>query len=525
MRGPRDIKIQMTIKGKRIFNYRPLCVFAISLILGLIIAEASYGESIAIIITLCLAATLSVILLAVFKRTRKFLYIPLALLIGLVALTSSNAVYDKNLTASYSGEFYATVSSVIETDGETASFIVSDIKTPEKKVKYKCAITVKVDKIPDFNAGDRIKLVGRINGCKHEKFSTLYASGRADNQVLSAFCSEVEKISEAEPKPLLKLQMSIKRVLFENNDRYTASICQALILGDKTGMDGALYDNIKSSGLAHVLAVSGLHISTVAAAVYFILKKLKVKPKICFVIISLLTFFYSMICSFSASSLRAFIMCAVLFFANAFGFKKDSLSSLSLAAILILIFRPTAIMEVGFLLSFYAVLGLMLFSDAFKRVGMKAVNKISPKRHFGKTFVDIAAVSLSTNLLTIPIVAYFFGEVPILFLLANFIILPYMMVVYVILLICTLLSLITTFGGFVWIMKFLLIPFRFYVGVIGNLSFASVPMSASVALIVCYTILMLFLSGYVFLSKRKKAVGGLVGASLTIAICSLAALI
>ena len=323
---------------------------------------------------------------------------------------------------------------------------------------------------------------------------------------------------------LFRSQLKIKRILYENTDEYTSSICQALILGDKSGMNGDLYDNISASGLAHVLAVSGLHITTLAAALYFLLRKFKVNPKIAFVIVTALTFFYSALCSFTASSLRAFIMCAVFSFASAFGRKRDNLSALSFAAILILLFRPTAIMEVGFLLSFFAVLGIFAFYGPFKRTGMKIVNKVSPKRRFGKRLAEVCAVSLSANLLTLPLVAYFFGRVPVLFILANFIVLPYMMAMYIALLALTLLSLITTFGGFVFIMRFLLIPFRVYVGLIGNLSFASVPVPSGVCAIVCFEIIALFASRYVFINRRAKAITVIVATALSVILCAVCAL-
>ena len=70
------------------------------------------------------------------------------------------------------------------------------------------------------------------------------------------------------------------------------------MLGDKGAIDDGAYENIAASGLAHVLAVSGLHITALAAALYFILRKIKVNSKISFVIVTVLTFLYSMLCSF-----------------------------------------------------------------------------------------------------------------------------------------------------------------------------------------------------------------------------------
>ncbi len=514
----------MTIKDKRIFNYRPLCVFAFALMLGIILGEAVYGEHTAYIVAMCLTAAIAFALVAGLRKVRKFFYIPLAMLIGLIGITSSNAVFDANTIDYFEGEFSATVSSEIIINSEESTFYVTDIRVDGKKLRYDAYVYVPHKLNPDYNAGDTVLLTGMIKGRPHRKFDTTYASDRSKGNGYFALVSDVVKQSEGDPPFPLNFQLAIKRTLFQNTDSYTASICQALILGDKRGFDGSLYDNIAQSGLAHVLAVSGLHISTLAGLVYFLLRKMKVNPKIAFIAVIILTFLYSMICSFTASSLRACVMCGVLGYAVAFGKKRDDLSSLSLAAILILLFRPTALMEIGFILSFYSVLGIFLFYRTFKRAGMKFVDKVSPKRHIGKRFSDVCAISFATNFMTLPLVGNFFGKIPTLFVLSNFFVLPYVMVVYVATLVLTLLSLITTFGGFVWILKFLLIPFRVYVGVVGNLSFSSVPVSASAAAIVCFTVIALFLSKFVFAKRKTKAVGTAVGSALSVIICAVCSL-
>lgn len=537
----------MKTKRKRIFNYRPLCFCAAALVLGIILGEAVYGEHIAFIITLCLVSFSVFISFLIFKKIRKFFYIPLAVLIGLSGITISNAVYDGNMIDEYHGTFTAKIASEIVVEEESASFYASDVRVGGRKLKYDCFVYVKLAaeaedggldedgeaalsvglKAEDinFNAGDVVVLGGVLNARTHEKFDTYYASGRTNGMGYFATVSSVVKQSEGDAPFPLNLQLKIKKMLYENTDGFTASICQALILGDKRGIDDGLYDNISASGLAHVLAVSGLHITTLAAALYFLLKKLKVNPKVSFAVVTALTFLYSMLCSFTASSLRAFIMCAVFSFASVFGQKRDNLSALSLSAVLILVFRPTALMEMGFLLSFFAVLGIFMFYGSFKRIGMKAVDKLSPKRHFGTKFVEVCAVSISTNLMTLPLVAHFFGRVPVLFVLANFIVLPYVMVLYIVLLVCALLALITSFGGFVWVMGLLFIPFRVYVALIGNLSFATVPLSASACGIVCFELIAIFLSKYVFATRRTKAAVAIVGTAASAVLCAVCALV
>ncbi len=515
----------MTIRGKRIFNYRPLVIFAVALALGIVIGEALYGTHVALIVCLCALAFLFVLIFSFVKRVRKYFYIPLALLVGLTGITASNAVYDANCIKDYNGEFTATVASEIIVENGRTKFYVSDISCDGNILKYKAFVYIYGELEPDFNAGDVVRLSGKLASNPHKKFDSYYVSNRAKKIGYFANADSVVKLSEGKPAFPLNIQMTIKKLLYVNNDAYTAGICQALLLGDKGAIDDGAYENIAASGLAHVLAVSGLHITALAAALYFILRKIKVNSKISFVVVTVLTFLYSMLCSFTASSLRAVIMTAVLMFASAFGLKKGSLSSLSLAAILIMLFRPTAVMEVGFLLSFVSVLGIFMFYKPFERAGMKVVRKISPKREIGKKLATVCALSFSTNIATLPLVGYFFGRIPTLFVISNFFVLPYVMFMYAALIILTIVSLITTVGGIAGIMRFIVYPFKLYVTAAGGLPFASVPVSASIASIILYLLIMIFISRYVFVQRRTRVVGAVSAAALSVVVCALAALV
>lgn len=516
----------MTIKGKRIFNYRPTVFFAVALIFGILVAEALYTQSVWWYLALFIVIIGSNIAVVAVKKSRRFFYISLAVLVGFVSMTATNLQYNSVDIKTYSGTFTAQVSSEILYENGKASFYLDNITTSEGALEYsacaKCSIYA--DDI-DFSAGDFVTVKGTIKYRTHERFSTFYSSYVSSGVRYNASVSSIKKLSDGKLKFPDNLQVKIKRILYENTDDYTASVSQALVLGDKFGIDDDLYDNIKASGLAHVLAVSGLHVSTLAAALYFVLKKLKVNPKIGFVVVLVLTFLYSMLCSFTASSLRAVIMCGVSMFASSFGRKRDDLSSLSLAAILILIFRPCAIADIGFLLSFASVAGIFMFARPFERIGDKIVNKISPKRRIGRRFASVCAISFATNLASYPFVAYFFGEVPVLFILSNFLILPYIMAVYVAMLVLTTLSVITGWGGFVWILKYLLLPFRLYVKAIGSLPFATVNTVMGLVGMITSVIMLILASRFVFLNKVQRgralsftATAGLV-ASMIVAVC------
>lgn len=500
----------MQIKGRRIFNYRPMLFFALAMIFGILTSELFYGNGVFVYLALFLIFLVAFILVCVFKKSRKLFYIPLALLVGFFGMTATNLQYNSSVISEYTGTFNAQISSEIV--GKTSSndnlyytFTIDNIEVDGVSLGYKARVTAFFGENMTLVPGDVVSFYGTLSFNSHEKFDSYYPRTIANGTRYYAKVTSATRIGSNDLQFPTNLQLKIKKLLYENLDEKSSSIAKALVLGDKSGMDSDMYDDIKASGLAHVLAVSGLHVSTLATALYFLLRKIKVNPKVSLCIVVVSTLFYSMLCSFTASSLRAVIMSGTYAFASTFGRKRDDISTMSFAAILILLFAPSQIFDIGFLLSFASVGGIFLFAQSFERVGMKVVEKISPKRKIGSKFANVCAVSFATNLTTYPLVAYFFGEVPTLFVLSNFIVLPYIMVVYVIILVCTLLSVITSLGIFLTPIKYMLLPFRLFVGAMGSLSFSTVQTSVGIAMTITLTLIFVLASRFVFLDRVKKA--------------------
>ncbi len=514
---------------RRIFNYRPMVLAALALIVGIIVAEALYGEKLALIsIPLCVGVA-ALVLLLVFKKTRRFFYIPLIMLVGFSAMSISGAVYDSKMSyKEYSPmlDMTATVSGMMTVTDEGVEFYVHDLYVDGEKMDYDATVHVYFDFTPDFNAGDVVSMRGYVQGTEHKKFDGYFANAIASGRAYYLHISEISKLSEGELDFPRNLQHKIRSAFYKNMDSGSASICTALLLGDKFGMDDELRQGVTASGLSHVLAVSGLHITTLSTALYFILRKLKVKPWVSLIIVVALTFLYTALCSFTASALRAFVMSAVFAFASSFGKKRDNLSALSFAAILILIFRPTALFEAGFLLSFSSMLGIFLFHRSLNEAGQKAVCTISPKHKFGSRIVKLACVTLSATIMSYPFQTYFFGQLPLLQLLSNLIFVPYVMLCYVVLLPLTLISLATSVTPVLYVMQILLFPFKHYVEWAYGLTRNLIGLPAiSVAAIVAYLMLVIFISRFALLPRKDKLKGGLIGAASAVAICAAFALI
>ena len=227
---------------------------------------------------------------------------------------------------------------------------------------------------------------------------------------------------------------SVKTLYLNSFDEDVAGMAFAVTMGDKSILSDDTYQIFKDSGLAHILAVSGLHIGFLVAILLFLTKILRIKPKIRFWIVAFVLLLYNILCGFSPSVFRASIMSLCLMLGLILGERNDSLSNLSLAGLIVLICQPLNLFDVGFLLSFSAVFGILFFQRKFSR----AMCKI----HIPKFLSDAVAMTVSATIGTFPFVCKYFGYFAPISLLSNLIVLPIFTLSYYLLLPSTLLGLI-----------------------------------------------------------------------------------
>lgn len=195
-----------------------------------------------------------------------------------------------------------------------------------------------------------------------------------------------------------------------------SGILKAMILGDKTALDPDIKSLYRNSGIAHALAISGLHISILGYGLYRLLKKTGLTPLpssiFCISFISL----YSIMVGGSTSTIRAVIMFGTCLLSDITGRTYDLLSSLSLSLMMILCTDPMYIYDSGFMLSFGAVLGITLISPFLKLC-----------LPFGdKPLLSGFITSISVTVFTLPVTLYFFYEVPSYGVFLNLLIIPLM---------------------------------------------------------------------------------------------------
>ena len=128
-----------------------------------------------------------------------------------------------------------------------------------------------------------------------------------------------------------------------------AGIVIAMVLGEKYLLDDEVRDLYQGSGISHILAISGLHISLVGAAIYIFLRKLRLGLIASTVLSLAVVYSYGVLTNFSVSTNRAVVMYSVMLFARIIGKTFDILSALSLSAFLILFQNPIELFQPGFL--------------------------------------------------------------------------------------------------------------------------------------------------------------------------------
>ncbi|MGI6236297.1 MAG: ComEC/Rec2 family competence protein [Candidatus Excrementavichristensenella sp.] len=185
-----------------------------------------------------------------------------------------------------------------------------------------------------------------------------------------------------------------------------ALLARGMLLGDKQDMPEELYDRYRNAGLAHLLAVSGLHVTCMAAAIAFVLAALGLGRHVAFLVTLALTSCYALLVGAPASAVRAAIMFGVMGFARLWGKPYDGLTSLALAALLLLLPWPLKVADTGFMLSFLAVLGILLLYRPLRRA-FRVSRWPKALRGVG----DAVAVSLAAQLGTLAAVCCLFGQV------------------------------------------------------------------------------------------------------------------
>ncbi len=321
---------------------------------------------------------------------------------------------------------------------------------------YRCdKVIIYYRESKEYLIGNKVTVYGTI-----QKFSKATNPGQFNEDLYNriqkidykVMADEIE-IIDSDYKPFYAFLARIKErfmKLYEDllSER-ESGVITAILLGEKHLLEDEVKDLYQENGISHLLSISGLHISLIGMTVYNLLKKMKAGLHVSTFVCLAFIYSYGILTNFSVSTNRAFVMLSVSLLARIFGRSYDMLSTMSLSALIILLQNPLQIFSAGFLLSFGSVLGIALIMPSLKSI-IQAENKI----------IDSVLISLSVQLMTLPLILYFFYQLPIYSILINLILVPLMSMLVISSLIAGIVGLIhLSFGVFLigganYILKF-----------------------------------------------------------------------
>lgn len=201
----------------------------------------------------------------------------------------------------------------------------------------------------------------------------------------------------------------------------TMNIIKALLLGQRQDIDEELRTNYIDAGVIHILAISGLHIGILFYFLSLILKplnRLKKNGKLLQLLITL-TFLWSfaIITGLAASTVRAVVMLSFVSIGLYFNRNTNIFNTIAISMLVLLLAKPTFLFDVGFQLSYAAVFAIVWMQPLYKKIKIskyKAVNY----------FIDIVAISFVAQLGVLPLSLYYFNQFPLLFPIANVVVIP-----------------------------------------------------------------------------------------------------
>lgn len=223
------------------------------------------------------------------------------------------------------------------------------------------------------------------------------------------------RVIGGEPKPFARglqaLRLRMGDILDQLLPPQDAGIYRALLTGDKSAMDEDIRSLYQENGIAHILAVSGLHLSILGLGVYELLRRFGRSKAAAGVVAALLIVSYGILTGSSGSALRAVLMLLLRFLGAAVGRSYDMLTAMAAAALFLLWKEPFMLFSAGFQLSFLAVLA----------IGLSHVLP-APKHPL------LAGLWLSfyLQLLTLPVILFHYFRFPLYGIFLNLIVLPLM---------------------------------------------------------------------------------------------------
>jgi competence protein ComEC len=356
------------------------------------------------------------------------------------------------------------------------------VKGGEINIKVQGKILITANLYPAYNYGDKIEATCQLTTpkkfndfdydrylarydiyslCNYPKLIKIISSTSVETRhasfLPSGFGMTIQEWGTWFYKNIFSFKNKIREQINLGLAEPEASLGSAIILGGMRGIGDALVDAFSQTGLTHVMAVSGTNVTILVAMIMWLLLALGFWRQQTFYISTFLLFSFIIMVGAPASAVRAGIMGFLVLLAMHLGRLNKLINSLVIAGAIMLMFNPKILRDdVGFQLSFLAVLGIIYIYPILKQKTEKILSRISfgvvshqrtipsrishdeskvksqkskvrerPKYIFSilKVLLDILLLTLSVEVLTLPIIAFDFNRISLIAPLANMMIL------------------------------------------------------------------------------------------------------
>lgn len=425
----------------RIMNLRPLFVLALCLALGIVIGRyIEYNIYYAIAAAGFLAVAICL--------HRKLLILLLCVAFALLGVFISSAAIDVNYEEA--GSDLSVKGRIIEAPYVTdygSTIIVLDNAKIDGKKSGGIKLYLDSSDFPELEIGDVIKTKANVEipkGVKNPGGYNERLQLSTKGIYYKAYTDSVDVIGKKEGLFVWagRARSYIGGVIDDIFEDDVSGVAKAMLLGEKQGLDEQVYSNFRDTGMAHVLAVSGLHAAILIGFIYYLMRLLKVGRTLRLVVSLIFIAVYACVTGLTPSIVRASIMASAVLLGTYFGRQSDSLSYLSLAMIVALLINPLDLFSTSFMLSFGAVFAIITLGWQIdywlKRRTHERMGKLS----------GLVAMSIGAAAGTMPFLALKFNRISTFSVITNILIIPFASAAIVMVFISTIAGIIySTVGG------------------------------------------------------------------------------
>ena len=428
---------------------RPLTVIAFGIIAGAVFADLSYRYEniwIFLIFPISLIIVTAVVYLAGRADSERQRGISFVSLVISVCFAIGYVNYDLETVRFQNSDIDVgryEVSGKVDRRTERNNYtelIIDEVKVRgegEYESDYKMRVYVYMDDELKADIGDEIAFSAKVNS-----YGTMY-NGEVNHDMIldgiKTYCSvQASKVMKegSDPNIFEGINIAVREKLRSIMSYEEFSLSYAMLTGNSGYIPTEVIEKFRAGGIAHIFAVSGLHIGFLFGAIYFVIKRIK-SAWIKFGIAMPILIFYTAICGFTPSCMRAVIMCGVFMTAQFRREKYDALNSLLLSAVILLTISPMYLYDVGFILSYTCVLSIIVMMPVIRNALKFLPRKIN----------NSLSLVMSVQIGVLPLNLVYFNFMSPLSLMINMLVVPLISVVFVILLVTLIISLIIPIAG------------------------------------------------------------------------------